>query len=267
MTAINHTMFDQPFLLATTIPAPVTPPSFPGLQAWWKSDSYVGVANGTSIGGAGLEWIDQAGSFDGTQSGADAQFKPIYRTNIYGTMPAIEFQVSLPDPQFYLVIGPTENGGVNLPGDFTILFIGQAATLGASNTFGGSILGNAYTINDSAIEWGTQFAIPNAARITGATVAQASSSYAGSGPFLISYIRSGTNLEFRKNNNSVSTHTLGAVDTFRLNHMCATNFNTGGVGVRFAGYIGELCIYNTALAAANCDALFTQYFKTRFSLT
>lgn len=243
----------------------VTPASFAGLINWWRADSFGALADNTAIGGAGLEWIDEAGSLDAFQG--TSAFQPRFRTAVFGTAPVIEFQFNGSfTPQQFMTLSAVENNGVNLAGNFTIVFVAQAVIVGAGNVSGGTLLGNAFTINDSAIEWSPQGTFPQAARVYGATANQGSASYATNGPVMVSIIRSGANLQFRKNAATVSSHVLGAVDLLRLNFMGACNFNVGGVIVRYGGYLGEVCIYNAALSDADLNALFTGYFQAKNSL-
>lgn len=247
-------------------PALITPASFAGLQGWWKADSF-SLADDTFIGGTGLEWIDQANAFDGTQPGADAQFKPKFRTNIFGSAPAIEFNFNAFNPQSHLALAGSEDGGINLTGDFTIIAVLKAGTP-SSGSLGGPILGNAYTSNHTSVGCFAQFESPSGCRLflNGGTTDVFSSDFSTNGPWMVSIIRSGLNLEYRRNANASfsSTHVLSQVDTLKLNYMAA--INGSGIAVRFSGYIGELCVYNAALLGQNCNDLYNQYFQSKFSL-
>lgn len=69
---------------------PIQPPSVPNAcGAWWKADSF-SLPDGTPVGGPSNEWIDSSGNGRNlNQSTASAQ--PLFRTNIFGTMPAVQF--------------------------------------------------------------------------------------------------------------------------------------------------------------------------------
>lgn len=65
------------------------PPQVANICGWWKADSF-SLADGTPVGGTGVEWQDQGvGNKDAVQAVAGA--RPLFKTNIFGTRPAIRF--------------------------------------------------------------------------------------------------------------------------------------------------------------------------------
>lgn len=260
------TIRDPAFLSRAAV---ITPLSFAGLVAWWKADSYAPLADNTAVGDTGLFWKDQVNGFDGANVGGGALL-PHYRTNTFGSVPGIEFRFGSGfSPQNYLPLSASEITGVNLAGDFTIVVVMKyPATAGDQN--GGSILGNAYTLNQTSINcFGTLPLQPGVVdRLVfvsggGNTVSSAVASPGALGMY--SFIRSGTGLEFRKNDASISSHVLAAVNIARLNYMGATNIGVYGQP-RLGGYLGEICVYNAALPTSNLDSLFTGYMKPKFTI-
>src|SRR5437867_11547265 len=64
-------------------------PSLNNIVVWWKADS-LSLSDGTAIGDTGTEWVDQSGNgFTASQSTANR--RPLFKINIFGSMPAVEF--------------------------------------------------------------------------------------------------------------------------------------------------------------------------------
>ncbi len=95
-----------PAIVRSSVPIPIgfwKPPAAAGASydpnyplsiltvgAWWKADSFSGLADADPIGGTGKEWVDSSGSGH-TLTQTNATFRPTYRTGVMNGLPIIRF--------------------------------------------------------------------------------------------------------------------------------------------------------------------------------
>lgn len=225
--------------LARSAPT-VSPNDFSGLIRWYKADSF-SLADGDDIGGTGREWIDQSPTAPNDATQATLADRPLYRTNIFGSMPAIHFS-----NKFMLT------PGIVLSGDFTIISIAKA---GSNTTLFGHTTLNLWVrlrVAFSRIDWHDLVGNPQSASFTTSFGVVNMSSWRRDG--------SG-NITFRERN--IDRTTVAAT-------VISRTFDLMGGTTGFAlsdGHVGELCVWNTRLSDANVDSLYTNYFKTRWGLS
>jgi hypothetical protein len=237
----------NPFMVAPG--GPQSPSDLANLVRWYKADSF-SLSDGTAIGGTGNEWLDQSGSgADLTQ--ATAGQRPVYHTNIFGSMPAITFTAAssqgLAMTDLTLAASPT--------GRFTIIVI-------AATTNDNIILGT-----DSAGTGNTQVRFRHG------------------GPQNIAFFFAGVGVDsspFTNAQTSIRSTCWRRSDAFgsilfRDNKISvASGGNDPGVadinqvGLSFGlftnGNVAEICIYTASHSDADLDALYDNYFRPRWGL-
>lgn len=230
----------NPFMVAPS--GPQIPPDLANLVRWYKADSF-SLADGTAIGGTGNEWIEQTGSGkDLTQ--ATAARRPIFKTNIYGSKPAIQFisanqyWLTMPlltlTPPFTIVIVGTTGSSIILghdtqnmqvraghSGNNLFLFSGVGVDSAVCVTANTSVRGETFRAADAA---GSMFFRDGKVDITG-----------GGG-------------------------STGAVNLL-LNTVSDPQF-----GLHINGYLAEICIWSQNQLTTDLDILYDNYFKPRWGL-
>lgn len=124
--------------LATLAFNPNFPSTIPNLLAWWRADSF-SLADGTAIGGAGNEWIDQSGNANHLTQGTAAN-RPVFKVNIVNGQPVIRFD-GIND-----FLSMTSE--LTLGGAWTWLVVLSKSTVGGGQiSIGGSANGNGFEHN------------------------------------------------------------------------------------------------------------------------
>lgn len=215
----------------------VTPIDFNPLR-WYDAGSYA-LSDGASITVAN-PWVDQSANLGNATT--TAGFEPIFKTNIFGSLPAV--RMSAPDHLAF------DGGDLALPASFTIFCIHK-------------------TSSDSI--WMSRAGINRQLRITraGANVY----SYFGGGEVISGTLATAATAiklgVWRRNDGTMN------LDFFEN----ATNF-VGGASLPVIAYnqiglidggplnidIGEVVIYNTFISDVDIQALYDDYFKPKFAL-
>lgn len=218
----------------------------PDILAWWMADSF-SLADGTAIGGGGNEWQDQSTfNRDATQATGTAQ--PLFKTNIFGTMPSIRFDGSNDTLEFSEI-----SLGVNA--SYTTVLVGKSL-----NNVDAEVLGHAVT--------NTQVRVNRSAGPTvsffGGSIEQISSAFSSAltNVKMITWRTNGSTdvTSFRENKTARSSGGTGN-SSLILNRIGRTSF--GG----FANWdYGEIIIYSRLLSDAELDALYDNYLQPKWGL-
>lgn len=240
------------------------PDSFPGLLGWWKADSF-DLADNTEIGATNFWWMDQSGN--GNHLKADPVYpnKPRFRTNIFGTMPGIQFEhagghtqhehvqlstdITFGDDQTVIIVYRqlASNGGILISGSVYNRAI-SSTTGGASATlavydgyYGATSVGSAIPLNQARMAlW----------RVAG----------------VLWDIWVNKDLKGYYNPTPPANPCRSATP---LGQVGVANYGNG-----FNGEIAEICVYDTKLlwhfddpaATKDLDDLYDNYFKPRWGL-
>jgi hypothetical protein len=226
----------DPAFLARAVANAITPNSFANLLHWWKADSY-SLADNTTIGGAGKEWLDQKDSNDATTGTGSVA----YRTaGIGGVFPSLEFaNESLNITAF------------TLAGDFTIIVVAEST---ADDTWLGHNSGNAQIRRRRS---GTN----NASFYSGSGSEVISDTFGTTAGNIVmtTWRRSGSTVSIRENKTARNSGTNSGSTT--INRIGSGAFTTTA-----NGDLGELTVYTSNLSDANVDQLYDEYFKARWGL-
>lgn len=223
--------------------ASLTPTSLSGLVRWYKADSF-SLPDGTAIGGVGNEWLDQSGSgADLTQTSGPS--KPLFKTNIFGSMPAIRFSGG---QQMDMTLFNSAN--------YTILAVGMANA-------DGMLFGNSGANMQVRVKRSGTNDISN--YFGGADVFSSVFSTAAASVKLMTWLRGGgtgfsDTCRWRENKTARGNNDDFGVNA-QLNRVGSTSF-----GGNYDGDIGEICVYNTPQTVADLDLLYDTYFKPRWGL-
>lgn len=237
---------DTAFLAASASPiGPTSPDEIAGLVRWYKADTFA-LADGTAIGGTGNEWLDQSPTAPNNATQGNAGQRPVFRTNVFGSQPAVQFDAGL--TQFLLM------PGIVLAGDFTVIGIVKVS---AESVFLGEAFGGFKTliyrsaVNVVAFRDGLSDIISDAFSEVQTNVR------------MITWRRSSDQISFRESNTARGAETSASgVVSFTYD---AIGINAGGGGLA-SGHYGEICVYNQHISDANIDSLYSAYFKPKFSL-
>lgn len=223
---------------------------------WWKADS-LSLSDGTAVGGTGNEWPDSSGG-GRLASQASSGSQPIFRTNVFGSLPTIQFNGNH-------VLGFTE---LDLTSDFTVMAWGR----GLSNQLGvggGQViwLGGNVTNNDDFKCYGlngTDADTVTRARLDVATTAKVSNTmtkrvYNGK---LVTMGRNGSNFFAYENATDITPGTP-TISTATVKFTLLGG--TSGVNSMQAE-LAEVVVFPSALTAANIASLYNYYFKTKWDL-
>jgi hypothetical protein len=230
----------NPFMVAPS--GPQSPTDLANLVRWYKADS-LSLADGTAVGNTGTEWTDSTGSGNSLTQ-ATAARRPIFKTNIFGSKPAVQF---ISANQYWLSM-PV----LTMANPFTIVIVGIT---------GSSIILGHDTLN-----------------------MQVRAGHAGNNLFIFDGGASVDSVVCTTPNTSVRAETWRSEDAvgsifFRDGKIDVTaGGNTGAVslsintmsdpqfGLHINGYIAEVCIWSQNQINADMDALYDNYFKPRWGL-
>lgn len=232
------------------------PPVTTGLIARWEADAILGLNDGDPV----ATWPDQSLSArNATQ--ATAANRPLFKTNIFGTQPAVRFDGSNDALDFTPETIPAWTFFVVM----TIrTFIGFSEVLCWR---AGGIAGFAFHEGiGNAVGWTPNIMATNSsdAEILSRDVTLAATDYHSpfpSGPGITMHRSDGTNYGFRKNGNAITTNAGTAAGY--------TGFVTAAkIGNGYAACacdIGAILVYNSVLADADVNSLFT-YLNTKYGV-
>jgi hypothetical protein len=208
-------------------------PSLTGLIARWEADNITGLSDNTSVD----TWLDQSGnSRTATGSGGT---RPKYRTNIFGSKPAVQFLAGS--------LSALSFTATSIP-NFTVFIAWSVTTLGAYagpiSWKGGGIAGFQYNTDENG-----DFKPHLGVYDTGGTAIQSKASSEGGtnsrGKALDVWKFDGTTVSGRKNGAAM---TLGAGNS-------TPDFGGGAMlgycwfGNSIDGYIAAILVYNSALSS------------------
>lgn len=220
-----------------------TPDSIPGLIAWWKADS-LSLADGTAIGGAGNEWIDQAGAFDGTQS--NAAFRPTFETNIYGSMPAIRF-----DGTNDALVIPKMSFAAST--EFTFILVGTV-NAAISCWFSDFITGNFQLYRGN--NFMGAYATPTALH----AVSSGFSSALGTLSAATARRQVSGNIRYWENATNLNLSFVALPDVIDYTRISHSTFNF------FSGDMAEICVFDNYITDGDLTSLYNEYLKPRWGL-
>lgn len=237
----------NPFFSAPS--GPSLPSDLPNLVRWYKADSFA-LSDGTAIGGVGQEWLDQSVSAANLTQATVGQ-RPVYHTNVFGSMPAIQFTAA----SSQALVMPLLTFAASPGGLFTIVVV-------ATSTNDNIIMGT-----DSAGTGNTQV------RFRHGSPANVVFFFAGTG------VESGT---FTNAQASIRATIWKRVDTsgsinFRENKLSVPspgsdpgqadmNQVSGTFGLFTNGNVAEICVWAASQSDADLDTLYDNYFKPRWGL-
>ena len=222
----------------TIDPASFTPNSLPGLILWLNAYQYVGQADMTAIGGAGLEWIDQSGNGNDATAGGVVQFRT---AGIAGTHPALQFTGDS------LIIPAI---AIALDGDFTIAVI--AETLGDTAWLGNNAVNVQVRRRRSGVNNLSFF--PG----TGSEVISDGFAATAGDLMMVVWRRSGDTVSFRENKIARGSGTNGGA--FTVNRIGNSAF-VGGIGD-----CGEIMMWDQFHDDTALDALYDDYAQPEWPL-
>ncbi len=233
---------DPAFVARLTTSGSVTPASYGTLAGWWKADSFA-LSDADPIGGTGVEWTDQSGVGNHlTQASSGA--RPLFKTNIFGSQPAIRFDGADDELTIPTAITPT---------NWTI--VGVCKNIAAdSMLLGSSTSSFQVRIMRSAANTVSYYdgANDNVSQTLGTTAASAR---------MTSWRRDGSNnLLFRENTTDRSPGQTTSV-ALSVNRVGRTSY-----GQFFSGDMGEIVIWSTSLTNTQLDDLYNSYFKPKWGL-
>lgn len=232
----------------------VTPSSFGNMEAWWKADSFA-LADSTAIGGGGNEWQDQsANNRDGTQATAGA--RPLFRTNIFGSMPSVRFDGT---DDFLQFTSDIVFAGGSPAGEFTIILVGKSLNGADSEILGHEVNNIQIRVNRAGADVASMFVQVGSPEL----ISTAFGSALTNTKMIVwrrSQIPTADSGAFRENK-TARGDSPGMTSQYTLQRIGKTSF--GG----FPNWdIGELVIYSQGLTDANLDALYDTYFQARWGL-
>lgn len=215
----------------------ISPADFPNLIRWYKADSF-SLSDGDDIGGTGREWVDQSPAAPNDATQATLGNRPLYKTNIFGSMPAIKFF-----DQFLIM------NGMVLSGDFTVIAIAKS---GAD-----SILFGITSVNN----WIRFHVASTDLDFEDGGVRQTSDDFTTAFNVInmSSWRRGGGTFTFRERN-IARGDAAKAVISKTFDQIGGTL----GVGVTDM-HLGEVCVWTSRLSDTDVDNLYTNYFKSRYS--
>lgn len=258
---------DSGFSNTATAVVAIDPTTFATPDGWWKADSFA-LADGTAIGDVGKEWVDQMGVSNHYGRQTAAANRPVFHTNVFGTMPAIQFTNTddFSVQQFLDMTNGSVANAILETGSWTIICVHKSNANTANHTTNGSLCGNAYVANGSRAVTINSAVNPNSLAVIDEGLVHNNQSTVIAVGFntlmMATYAKSGGNSVFRVNKTDQSP-VAQPIGNFKLSHIAAT----GNPGVdRFTGVMAEIVIYPVALTNTQLDSLYDNYFKPRWGL-
>lgn len=224
------------------------PPSdFSGLAAWWKADS-LSLADGTAID----TWTDSSGN--GKDATATLTARPVFKTNIFGSLPAVRFDGS--NDFFSFTSIPLGNFGTNPV--FTLIHVG-------TQTADGVLIG--FSANNMQLGRVNYLANTLKVAVYFGTATDVSSDFGSALSNLkMTSIRqaaaNGTG-KFRENKTARS---VGWSEDASIGDADANRIGRASFGQFIAGDIAELCLWTTSLSDTDVDCMYTGYFQPKYGL-
>jgi hypothetical protein len=248
----------------------ITPNDLPGLNSWWKADSFSEV-DGTPVCSVAKPWVNQALGANAFTGGT----APVFKTNIIGTKPVVRFDGSI----LGAFITFTEE---TYAGDYTFIIVNSTPThfdtllmqgstghqlrRDAQNNPPSGVGRNISSVYDGGsasppLEWwggnvnggfpaspvdsgGIEWAIPSV-------------------NFQVNvFRRTGQAIDFRQNKTTMAGSGNSGLRSIRLSRIGNLIGAGGGAGdVDF----GEILLYTGYLSDANLDTLYNQYLKLKWT--
>lgn len=244
----------DPAFLARSAPSGPTLTITSGLIARWESDNITGLNDGDAV----ASWPDTSGSSRTAAQGTGAN-KPLFKTNIFGTKPAVRFDGSNDELTFTPSSIPN---GWTVFGVFTVRSFaayGGLLSWRAASTAGFLIMDHA----GNASAWTVGYVR------TDASNAETKSEYNGdtlatpfpSGPAIcmVRYNHTGTIAHRRKNGAAISGFT-------QTGNFGLTTLASIGRGYAFMNVdVGALLVYDNALSDSDAGTVFT-YLNSKFAI-
>ncbi len=220
---------------AVSLMTAFTPAAIPGLAAWWKADSF-SLADGTAVGGAGNEWLDQSGSGNDL-SQATAGSQPVFKTNIVNGKPVVRFDGV--NDLLLMASELTYNGAQQ----FTVVIIG-------TNSNGAAFTGG----SDNT---GIRQEFVTAYRMCGDTGC-CDNTIAFTAPRTSFKMFTGRRSTWRENNqNRGGTGIFGQMKFDRVG-------NVSDLSLPLNGDIAEIVLYSARLTDAEVDQIYTDYVTPNY---
>lgn len=230
--------------------APWSPTMITGLQAWFNADAITGLVDSDPL----TTWNDTSGNGNHATQGT-AGFKPLYKTNVVNTKPAIRFDGT--DDVL------TTTASLSYGTTMTALVVSRST--GGTYTDGQGLLNSddggtrifQLRYGTSSSMWAFSFASGGAALDdTSATVTDWN---------VISHVRRTTNTEVYVNGDSAAaTAVSGTQNTGSIALNVGVTFSTS-IGF-LTGDIAEILLYNSELSVENHD-LVGEYLADKYGLT
>lgn len=212
------------------------PDDFAGLIRWYDADSYA-LADGTSIT---IAWTDL--SVSASNAMPSVGFEPVFKTNIFGCLPAI-FLGGTGVHNFAF-----DSGAITLS-DFTVLCVADVV----SDSLIMSNSGANRQIRVFRSGANTLSFFDGSGEIVSPTL-----TYSAFDPRFTGWKRVGSAVSFYENELPVTGGSTGSAAAFDQ------------IGLKDGGplnvYLGEIVIYNVGLSDADVLTLYTTYFKPKFGL-
>ncbi len=216
-----------------------TPASFSGLLAWWKADS-LSLSNNDPVS----SWTDSSGN--GKTATGSSITRPLYKTSIFGSMPAVVFDGSDDEMSF-------SNTSLTTEGAYTIIWVGKISA--------DSIIVGNDTTNIQIRKY--RSSSNNISKFFDSIDQQSSAfSTAFNAAVMCTWRRPAGSVTVNTFfENATTRGTANDTNGFTLNRIGRTSY--GG----FAnGSFGEICIYNSNLSDANISSLYADYFAGRWGI-
>lgn len=217
-----------------------SPANYAGLVRWYKTDTILGLSNNDPI----TSWPDSSASSDPLVS-LGGGTEPLFQTGYYGTLSAAK--------DGKLALTP-----FTLPDALTIIMVGNATS--DCLLWGHNTLNTQVRIDRAAVDILSFYAAVGSETLSDELPG------ASTDTRMLSWARDPATsiLSFRCNKASVVVAAGGV--SFNTLTIGEFGHNPNAPFTSFAGFVGEICVWNAQLSAADIDSLYDNYFKPRFGL-
>lgn len=224
------------------------PANYGNMYAWWKTDS-LSLSDSTPLGntGGGTDVPDSSGNGH-VLTQATSGNRPLYRTNQFGSRPAMEFASA---QRFDI------SSALVLSGDFTCIAIAKQVAANDGMIFGSATLNLQWRKNRTNSNNQSFWDGAGPERISGVF------SSAQTDLVMMSMRRaSGSITSFRENKTELTgTGSENQSVTFDELGRCS-----GLGGANYTGLIAEVVVYSVARSDSDMDSLFDNYFKPKWGI-
>jgi len=252
------TLQDLAFLAAATPAGASYSPTYPttvaNLTTWWKADSITGLNDGDPVS----TWNDSQGSNNLIGSGTA---RPLFKTNIFGTMPVVRFDGS----NDFLSMASTLSLTHGSPYWTMLVVLAYHATPNNPAMLMGSTANNVQVQFNAAAPSSNQIVLYQ----NGSADVVASSGFTftvTSARMNVIKLISGTTIAFRVNKTAAGTPSSAHVTSYGT----AMDINVMGkwksTGTEWLkGDVAEVAVYNRTLSDAECDSFYDSYAKLKYT--